>query len=112
VEEPGSAFRVETGALLALVDELLTSYLSLCSAPPDTRRMEAADQRKCHNCGETGHLRRDCPSEMRESRKCHHCGQSGHLRRDCPDDSGPSEDKCYQCGETGHWARNCPGAKE
>ncbi|KAG6974121.1 hypothetical protein JG688_00003211 [Phytophthora aleatoria] len=107
------ALERENPSLTAFVEHHWPSSVSKLS--PETSEVSASELRQWINqvlewlCSEPW-----SPvglAELRESRKCHHCGQSGHLRRDCPDDSGPSEDKCYQCGETGHWARNCPGAK-
>ncbi|KAL3661930.1 hypothetical protein V7S43_013222 [Phytophthora oleae] len=102
----------------------------------EAKRMEAANQRKCHNCGQTGHLRRDCPEASTQEggfggysgaacfgcgkvghlkrdcptaaggRACHNCGQTGHIRRDCPEDVQPP--KCHNCGESGHLRRDCP----
>ena len=43
-------------------------------------------RRSCYNCGEVGHLYRDCS----HSRSCYSSGQVGHLSRDCGDGSGQS----------------------
>ncbi|TMW69639.1 hypothetical protein Poli38472_001795 [Pythium oligandrum] len=96
--------------------------------------MDAIDSRKCHNCGNTGHLRRDCPeapsteggfnsgaacfgcgkfghlkrdcpSNVGGGRACHNCGNFGHLRRDCPEEAQPP--KCHNCGQSGHLRRDC-----
>lgn len=59
-----------------------------------------------------------------ETRKCHACGQEGHLVRNCPKkgtepspsrESGVKKEKterntlrCYNCGKRGHIAMHCP----
>lgn len=80
------------------------------------RQMEAGgDARKCHNCGNTGHLRRDCPEApaqaaaegafgYNQGASCFGCGKFGHLKRDCP--SGGRA--CHNCGNVGHIRRDCP----
>jgi cold shock CspA family protein len=51
--------------------------------------------RSCYNCGEGGHIARDCPNESTGNarqggggggggnRNCYNCGEAGHLARDC-----------------------------
>jgi hypothetical protein len=44
---------------------------------------------RCHNCGQTGHLKRDCPNpkkgsgDKKETRKCYYCHKVGHIKEDC-----------------------------
>ncbi|CAI7765399.1 unnamed protein product [Closterium sp. NIES-54] len=60
------------------------------------------DTRKCHNCGQMGHLRRDC----RNPPACSICRQEGHQRRDCPEAL-----VCGKCGRRGHVERECYSKK-
>ena len=68
--------------------------------------------------------RKDRPAIVGETRKCHACGQGGHLVRNCPrrnteahtrepvaakkEKTERSVVKCYNCGKRGHIAMNCP----
>ena len=38
---------------------------------------------KCYGCGETGHVKANCPKQGIE-RQCYGCGEMGHLKKDCP----------------------------
>lgn len=75
-------------------------------------------KRGCFNCGEDGHMSRDCPNPQQERKKgCFKCGQEGHMSRDCPNaDSGDGEGRggdsdrprgCFKCQQEGHMAKDC-----
>lgn len=58
---------------------------------------------RCNNCGEKGHMAKDCRNEKRR-KPCFLCAQAGHESWNCPNRY------CFKCGKTGHFVRDCTAA--
>jgi cellular nucleic acid-binding protein len=57
----------------------------------------------CHKCGETGHIKRDCPQGGGgDDRACYGCGVVGHTKRECPQGGGGGGNVCFNCNQSGH----------
>lgn len=59
---------------------------------------------KCFNCGESGHVLKDCPATS--TVPCNLCGQLGHSRSNCP------QEVCYNCSRPGHQSKACPARRK
>lgn len=67
--------------------------------------MVRGDRRSCHNCGQNGHLSKDC--DKSRVQHCRNCEDEGHISKDCPKPKNWSRVKCNNCQEYGHTVKRC-----
>jgi len=73
--------------------------------------------RACFNCGDEGHMSRECTKPKAGGGgggrggpvTCFKCGEEGHMSRECPKGGGRA---CFNCGEEGHMSRECTKPRE
>ncbi|OJD34609.1 zinc knuckle transcription factor [Diplodia corticola] len=65
---------------------------------------------KCMVCQELGHRARDCKQERPDPYACRNCKQHGHTSRDCPEPRSAEGVECRKCHEMGHFSNECPNA--
>lgn len=62
-------------------DEVIAAF----SKKYETRPMNMNSNRTCFNCGETGHMSRNCIRPRHERPiSCFNCNQGGHVAKNCP----------------------------
>ena len=66
-------------------------------------KMLTLGQPACNHCGSNRHNIDTCPRV--DPTTCWACGDSGHLRINCP--YNWQRIQCFNCGENGHLARDC-----
>ena len=95
-------FYSKEGVVVTFDAKKATAYLNTAKA--DALVEELKDKPlDCKNCGEQGHMARDCKAGPR----CRKCQQLGHMARDCSEG-----DTCHRCGQTGHKASGCTESKK
>jgi hypothetical protein len=97
-------------SLLEQIRSFRTTPSQMMSEPPDNGYSTPTSPGiVCFNCGEKGHLKKDCTSprkEMKHRVRCYNCGKVGHMAFECPEPDKPKA--CYNCGDETHIARDCP----
>jgi hypothetical protein len=79
-------------------DEIKQNYDDL--KKQDTRYFAGSNITiKCYNCGEVGHMSKNCPNELVII--CFRCQQNGHNSSECPNI------KCFKCNRIGHKSYEC-----
>jgi hypothetical protein len=67
--------------------------------------------KKCYNCGKTGHVKAECWTKPRQESKitCFNCGKEGHRQRECraPRKDIKTDSYCTHCKKKGHNSNAC-----
>ncbi|GMI53109.1 hypothetical protein ScalyP_jg11614 [Parmales sp. scaly parma] len=103
----------------------------MSEGPP--KRVRKPKPKRCHNCGELGHLVAECSNEKKEKpvrvpqeprereatddseKTCYNCNGTGHIARNCDQerdatkirDFRMSQRRCFNCGKSGHLSKDC-----
>ncbi|CAN8229187.1 unnamed protein product [Cochlearia groenlandica] len=101
------------------VDVTAPGGASLNKKERSSRRNGSRRGGDCFNCGEAGHIAKDCSGERVAGKEvCYTCGEAGHYSRDCVQKldgnvgGGGGGGACFTCGGFGHKARDCATKKQ
>ena len=73
------------------------------TAPMEIDALQQHGDKKCHMCGRSVHLAKDCWQNKSKSKGKDSKGKGGSKGKGKTD-----KDVCLKCGKRGHWAKNCP----
>lgn len=80
------------------------NYYGTTERANNQERANNGQERRCHNCGKTGHLNKDCPTTNGTSEVEQRKSNNKPIR--------PKKDlkdiECYNCRGKGHYSTNCP----
>lgn len=97
-----------------------TTQMMVHGKEKSSRVFQINQEKKCFQCGKTGHIARECRSGNGQeeeansySKSCSNCGKRGHLANECRSGHRREQSQvsgCYNCGKMGHFARECRSA--